>query len=214
VAVPAEPPPPKPQLEGKVIGRVGNIELTDLDLARYQKFKEATVGIVSGPEALNELCERTVLNLAAADHQLSLSPAELELFVRRRVPLTQRPDARGTIRASSLEAGEQVFASRGLSPADVEAEVKADSLAQLAKQVLVYDKVPIGNSQLRAAYASRWRSRSQGAPNAGPVPSKRRPDKATVERFRQQLRRERGAGLLRALLDETKRKWKTDCGTT
>lgn len=216
-----------------MIARVGELELTNFELARYQKFREVSAGAMRGPQAQSELCERALLDLLAAEHHLELTPVQVEHELLRRKMIigatspalraqaapsdtsaanptmaqTGVPPGRGAVPASVLDNGEQLLSSTGLSPAEIEAEVKADALAQLAKQALIYDRIPISNKQLKAAYQAERRSQVYGASPR----LKRRPERQTLDRLRQRLRLEKGAEPLRALLEATKQKWKFDC---
>jgi hypothetical protein len=234
---------PEPQVkpDGKVIARVGDIQLTDRDLARYKKFREISEGVLSDSQALGALCERALLNLAAADHQLAISPGTVDQLVLRQKIVAGassyglrakglaavqpavgssspgasggNTEARGNgtgAPVSAQEAGEQLFASTGLSRGELETEVKSDATAQLARQVLVYNKILISKRQMKVAYEAARRSPEQYSLNTR---IRRRADKATVERLRRQLILEKGAEPLRALIAESKQKWKFDCGT-
>jgi hypothetical protein len=222
--VPGGPPPPairpapaKAQPERKVIARVGDIELTNLDLARYQRLRGISLGMIADRRALGELCDRALLNLAAAEHHIALTQPELEHELLRRKAIIgatssglRAPETGAP--ASLIDQGEQVLAASGLPLVDFQSEVQAEAIADRAKQVLVYDQIQISNWELGTVNAAEQKStaRMPWDRHSRRLAARRGLDHVSAERLRERMRHERGAEPLRALLKELTERWKVE----
>jgi hypothetical protein len=68
----------------QVIALVGPVALTDKALRRYQIVKRLSIGVTGGRQALEALCDRTLLTLAAAQAGITVSDAERDEQLFRR----------------------------------------------------------------------------------------------------------------------------------
>lgn len=118
------------------IAKVGPIEITPADLSRYSKARRLSLGVAAPAELLQELTERTLLLLAAESEGIALGEAEFrqELLRRRLQIAAGLPAAPARRPASPFERAARALARDGFTPAEVEAEVRADAVARRVKQ--------------------------------------------------------------------------------
>jgi hypothetical protein len=102
------------------VARVGEVTLTERDLQRYRALFRPTA---SPAEALDELCDRTVLLLMAGREHLTPDPAVVDATVARELERLAPNPARW-------------LRERGLSEDDLRREVGAETLAVLAQKQL------------------------------------------------------------------------------
>ena len=122
--------------ERTAIAKVGPIEITSADLSRYSKARRLSLGVAAPAELLQELTERTLLLLAAESEGIALGEAEFrqELLRRQLQIAAGLPPAPPRRSASPMERAARALARDGFTPADVEAEIRADALARRVKQ--------------------------------------------------------------------------------
>lgn len=202
---PATPAPgAQAPAEPQVLAVVGSREITDVDLARYQRVRELSVGLTGEAEALEALCDRTLLELAATDRGIDLAPAELqEAHLRRKLiigalarrattsaaprpPAGLRPPMPGGpsgLPPSPMTRADEALAERGITADDFLAEVRAEALADKVKRTLVDDALEVAErdaaplSRLLEGLRQRWLvvPRFPTAPSPRTSPPRRSP---------------------------------------
>jgi hypothetical protein len=209
-APPVAAPPPPAVEQPRVIAHVGEREITNLALARFQRLKQLSEGMTGERQALDELCNRALLLEAARELSLDVGRPELDREVFRvevvigsiaaAAPASPRaawtappvpsfaaldePAApRPPTPGSPLDRATELLAQSGIADDDLADEVKANLLAGKAAQQLVYDAIDVPRKELLAA-----------APPSPP------PDAGTLEHVRRRLQHARGAPKLAALL--------------
>ena len=203
----------------RVIARVAGREITNVGLARYQLVKQLSLGVTGERQALDELCDRSLLLEAAREQHLDVSTAELEGEVFRiqvvigsvaaaapssprtawaspPVPIFDAPRAPAAVRrpvpGSPLDRAAELLAQSGITREDLVEEMRADLLATKAARKLVYDAIDVPRNELLAA-----------------APRSPLPDAATLDTIHR-LQRKRGAKALAALLTELRSRFKVE----
>ncbi|HET7786387.1 MAG TPA: hypothetical protein VFL36_10470 [Myxococcales bacterium] len=120
----------------QAVAKVGPVELTASDLSRYSKYRRLSLGIAAPAEILQELTERTLLLLAAESEGLVVGEAEFrqELLRRQLLIAAGLPPGRPWRPGSPFDRAARALARSGFTPADLEAEVRADALARIVTQ--------------------------------------------------------------------------------
>jgi hypothetical protein len=226
VPVPRRPVTAVPSAGGQagpiVVAKVGPRTLTNVDLARFRGVRDAIVGVSGEGQALQELCERTLLDLLAADDGLDVSDAEVRGEVMRRQFI---------IRATSGSLGSPglagVAARRGraggpssppatpgvdlpsgnrpeIDPRALAEEAREDLLAAKAKEAEVYSKITVTPAEVQSALRAEMLAAGAAA-DAGP-----RLDKTRMASVEARLRREKGEPEVQALLERLHARWRID----
>jgi hypothetical protein len=184
---PAPRPPLQPPAAGKpttrVRARVGPEVITEGDLARHLAVSELSVGVTGERQALEELCDRQLLLLAARESGISVGQPEVMQEMQRRELIMGAVAGAAMVKRRAATAPMRralaMLSERGVTERDLAEETEAALVAARVRERLVYDKV-----RLTAAEA------------AG--------DRDTQQR----IRRERGAPALARLLEEFRARWK------
>jgi hypothetical protein len=89
---------PKAAPERRLVARVGEVQIFDADVERYTRLTALTVGIGPQRQALRDLCDRTLLVLAARDAGITVDDAIVNSGVLRKLLLVgalAKPDLPG-----------------------------------------------------------------------------------------------------------------------
>jgi hypothetical protein len=79
------PPAPRPTPRApKVVAHVGEVAITDQDVARHQGLQSLYLGVMSDRQALDDLIDRALLAQAASENDLKVEPAELQHEILRK----------------------------------------------------------------------------------------------------------------------------------
>jgi hypothetical protein len=181
-AAPKRAPAPA-RAQPRVIARVGPAEITDAGLARHQAISELSFGISLERQSLDDLCDRALLVLAAREHGISVTEAEVEQEKLRRkliigavaqpaAPMaaaaalaafsgTGRRGVASLAHGSPLDHGAELLAARGISEQDLTVELATETLASRVRQRLVYDPVVLSKKELSAGREVQQRLRRQ-----------------------------------------------------
>jgi hypothetical protein len=129
-AAPARPAAAAP----RVLLRVAGTEISEADVARHQAVASLYLGVEGERQALSDLCERSLLKQAAAGEP---GPSQVEVrqeTLRRKavIAATHLEGRAGRTHSavSPFARADQLLAAAGVSPADLDAEVRDDLAAR------------------------------------------------------------------------------------
>jgi hypothetical protein len=152
------------------LAKIGGRAITNADLARYQLVRELLVGASSYQQALDELCDRALLEREALANGITVTELELSQEVLRRkaliaatatarIPLPTEAPLGAANRSASwvgrarpnplslFDRAELILSERGLSEGELGAEVSVDLLALKAKRRLDIDRTASSPAQ-------------------------------------------------------------------
>jgi hypothetical protein len=214
----------------KVIARLGPTEITNRDLARYRILAQLSYGVLGDRQSLEDLCDRTLLGMAAAEANVRLGDDELNGELLRRklligatalsTPMEQGGgDPPGTLAAPGRPRVPMPGAMPNGLPNASQSPLDRGDQAVQAAGLTVEDF----SQEVRADALSKKVKRvlvydkieipdadvkaAVSAAPAGSTPSKTPPSASDLQGIRERLQRDRGQKPLAELLARLRQKW-------